>query len=400
MAVGQQRVHVARQEHRHPEVHVRQRVDEREAVAHVRERRLAPGAGPVVDDVEAVRPGAEEDVVALERERGPAAAVEQLQRPGRHRERPLHEGRRHVHAAVVGHAGTGTVEPLHRLGVVEHDARPLEDRAARVVEAGAVGRRQPVVARRTGDAGFRSARSHDASSCGPLTANLRRGAWAPIGRKVPAEGSDGPSGPSCAGAETGCDARRRPRDRASSARARSSPVRRGRRALGGRPRLLQAHRPLPRVRRGGARGRRPADPADGRRVVPAARVPARLPGARRAGGSRRRVRRPPPPAPDPARPRAPGPGPAPRPGRARSWTAGTSASRSRGRAPPRTASPTRTPSSGRRTPWTSARRSARRSAWPSTSARRPSCSSSSTSSGGPCSRSPRSRTRSASAAPT
>ena len=220
-------------------------------------------------------------------------------------------------AAVVRHAGTGAVEPLHRLGVVEHDTGPLEDRAARVVEAGTVGRRQPVVARRARDARFRSARRHDASSGGPLTTNLRGAAAAPIGRKVPAEGSDGPSGLRCTGAETGVDARRRPRDRASSARARSSPVRRGRRALGGRPRLLQAHRPLPRVRGGGARGRGPAVAADGRGGVPPPRVPPRLPGDRRAGGSRRGVRRPPPAAPDPACSGAPGPGPAPRSGRAR-----------------------------------------------------------------------------------
>ena len=86
-------------------------------------------------------------------------------------------------------------------------------------------------------------------------------------------------------------------------------------------------------------------------------VPARLPGARRARRSRRRLRR----------SSAAGSGSSSRPScRARSRTstracvsstAGTSASRSRGPAPRRTAWPTPTPSSGRRTPRTSARRS-------------------------------------------
>ncbi len=56
------------QEHRHPEVHVGERVHHGQAVAGVREDGLAPLAGAVVDDVHAVRAGPEVGVVPLERQ--------------------------------------------------------------------------------------------------------------------------------------------------------------------------------------------------------------------------------------------------------------------------------------------------------------------------------------------
>ena len=184
--------------------------------------------------------------------------------------------------------------------------------------------------------------------------------------------------PSARARETWADAPCDPRVRAAPARLRPPPVRRSRPALGHRSRLVQAHGPLPRVRRRDPGRRRPALAADGPGGLPRSHVPARLPGDRGAHRARCRVRRPAPPAADPAGPGDPRRGPGSWIRRSRSWTAGSAATTARTSASPRA------------TPW----------AWPSTSAPPRSSWSWSISRRARSSPSRRSRTRSASGART
>ena len=272
-----------RQEHRHPEVHVRQGVAPGSG-RRARPGRMASRRSPVRWSMtwRQSEPGPEGDVVALERETRRAGPVVQGDRARGDRERPVHERRGNVDPAVVAHAGARRRAAARR---------PRRRGAGRPSAPGSRGWPRGGAGNRPASAG-RSAASAACARAGGERGERTQGhlpGWSrprqrrppgpgATGRKVPRKRAERPSGPPRAPARLAGDAPCDPRVRAAPARLRPPPVRRGRPALGRRPGVLQAHRPLPRVRRGGPGRRRPALAAHGPGGVPRAGVPARLPG--------------------------------------------------------------------------------------------------------------------------
>ena len=107
----------------------------RDGVDHVLQRPGPALAAAHVDHIRAVRAGAVEDVVALQRHDALAVTVAEHGALGRHRERPLHQARRDVDAVAVFTWTPFLLQQLQRLWVEQAHAGAVQDLQAGVVQA-------------------------------------------------------------------------------------------------------------------------------------------------------------------------------------------------------------------------------------------------------------------------